>query len=323
MQLDKKLEHQNKYNEIKKRCWLVFAGICYNFFLFIFFVNINFLWLFGTIPDVENVENPQSEQASEIYAADNVLLGKYFRENRSPVSYENISPNVINALVSTEDLRFEEHSGVDLKGVFAIFYYAAKGNQRGSSTITQQLAKNLFKTRKNSSVGILSYIPGVKILVSKTKEWITAIKLERAYTKKEIIELYLNTVDFGSGSYGIKTAARTYFNTSADSLTVPQAATMIGLLKATTSYSPIINPNSSIERRNVVMRLMVESKKISQDQYVRYAKQPIGLTFKIEDHNDGSATYFRGVLSKWLLQWCKEHDKDLYGDGLKDRKSVV
>ena len=317
MQLDQNIDKENKFNEIKKRCWIVFGGICYNLFLFIFLVQINFLWLFGTIPDVEKVENPQSEQASEIYAVDNVLLGKYFRENRSPVRYENISPNVINALVSTEDLRFEEHSGVDLKAVFAIFYYAAKGDQRGSSTISQQLAKNLFKTRKNSSVGVLSYIPGLKILISKTKEWITAIKLERAYTKKEIIELYLNTVDFGSGSFGIKTAARTYYDTSSDSLTIPQAATLIGLLKATTSYSPILNPQKSIDRRNLVMRLMVDNKVISKADYEKLSLLPVGLKFKIEDHNDGSATYFRGVLSKWLLQWCKEHDKDLYGDGLK------
>lgn len=317
MQEDNKSGQTHQFEEIKKRSWIVFLGIFYNLILYVFLVNINFLWLFGSIPDVENVENPQSEQASEIYSADNILLGKYFRENRSPVRYQDISPQVINALISTEDIRFEEHSGVDLKAFFAIFYYAAKGDQRGSSTITQQLAKNLFKTRKNASVGLLSYIPGLKMLNSKTKEWITAIKLERAYTKKEIIELYLNTVDFGSGSYGIKTAARTYFNTSADSLTVPQAATLIGLLKATTTYSPISNPNKSIDRRNVVMRLMIENKKLSRPDYKKFAEQPLGLVFKIEDHNDGNATYFRGILNKWLTQWCKEHDKDLYGDGLK------
>ncbi|TAH25192.1 MAG: penicillin-binding protein [Cytophagales bacterium] len=314
---DNKNEVKPNFEEIKKRCWIVFGGIIYNLALFILLVQFNFLWLFGTIPDVENVENPQSEQASEIYSSDNILLGKYFRENRSPVSIHQISPHVINALISTEDLRFEEHSGIDLKAFFAIFYYAAKGDQRGSSTITQQLAKNLFKTRKNSSVGLLSYIPGLKILISKSKEWITAIKLERTYTKEEILVLYLNTVDFGSGSYGIKTAARTYFNVAADSLTIPQAATLVGLLKATTTYSPIIHPEKSIERRNVVMRLMIENKKLSKIEYQKYFMLPIGLNFKIEDHNDGTATYFRGVLNKWLLQWCKEHNKDLYGDGLK------
>jgi penicillin-binding protein 1A len=319
---EKHLSSEAKYEEIKKRCWIVFGGIFYNLIIFVILVQLNFLWLYGSMPDVENVENPQTEQASEAYSADNILLGKYYRENRSPVTFDKISPNVINALISTEDVRFEEHSGIDLKAFFAIFYYAAKGEQRGSSTLTQQLAKNLFKTRKSSSVGLLSYIPGLKILISKTKEWITAIKLERTYTKNEILELYLNTVDFGSGSYGIKTAARTYFNTSPDSLSVSQAATLIGLLKATTLYSPILRPKKSIERRNVVMRLMIENKKLSKEAYANLSKEPLNLHFKIEDHNDGKATYFRGALSKWLLQWCKENNKDLYGDGLKIYTSI-
>lgn len=309
--------NKTNYDEIVKRAWIVFVGVWVNLIIFIFLVQFNFLWLFGTMPEVDNVENPQSAQASEIYSSDNILLGKYFRENRSPVKYNKISPNVINALISTEDLRFQEHSGIDLKGFFAIFYYVAKGEQRGSSTITQQLAKNLFKTRKGNSVGLLSYIPGLKIIISKTKEWITAIKLERAYTKKEIIELYLNTVDFGSGAFGIKTAASTYFNTSADSLSVTQSATLVGLLKATTSYSPILNPKRSIDRRNVVMRLMVENNKITKEEYAQLNNAPLGLVYKVENNNDGNATYFRGAVNKWLLQWCKENNKDLYSDGLK------
>jgi penicillin-binding protein 1A len=307
----------NKYEEIVKRCWIIFFGFLYYLLVFVALVQLNFLWLFGNIPDLEKVENPKSDHASEIYSSDNVLLGKYFRENRSPVEYREISTNVINALIATEDTRFETHSGVDLKGFLAIFWYMLKGDQRGSSTITQQLAKNLFKTRGAANEGALSNVPGLAILISKTKEWITAIKLERNYTKEEIITLYLNTVDFGSGAFGIKVAARTYFSTSPDSLTVPQAAVLVGLLKATTLYSPVQNPENSIERRNVVLKLMEEDSLITTKESENYKSQPLGLKYNIEDHNDGLATYFRGAVNKWLLQWCKEHDKDLYGDGLR------
>ncbi|HEX8548293.1 MAG TPA: transglycosylase domain-containing protein [Cytophagaceae bacterium] len=305
------------YTEIAKRIWIVFGGLVFHVLVFIVFVQLNVLGLFGSMPDFDKVENPQSEQASEIYSSDNILLGKYFRENRSPVEYEDISPNVINALVSTEDVRFDEHSGIDLKGFFAIFWYMVQGEQRGSSTITQQLAKNLYKTRGSNSVGLLNNIPGLKIVIIKTKEWITAVRLERNYTKKEIINLYLNTVDFGSNSFGIKVASRTYFNTSPDSLTVPQAATLVGLLKATTLYSPVLNPKNSLERRNTVMKLMTENNTLSMNDYENYKSAPIGLQMHVEDHNEGSATYFRGALNKYLINWCKENGFDLYGDGLK------
>src|SRR5690606_28409686 len=141
---------------------------------------------------------------------DNILIGKYFRENRSPVEFDQISPNVINALVATEDVRFYEHSGIDFKASFAIIYYLLKGDQRGSSTITQQLAKNLYKTRSSESKGLLGYVPGISMVIAKIKEWITAIKLESNYTKEEILNMYLNTVDFGSNAYGIKVASQTY-----------------------------------------------------------------------------------------------------------------
>ena len=308
---------RNKYEEIIKRCWIVFFGLAFYLVLFVFLVQVNFLWLFGNIPDLDKVENPKSSLASEIYSSDNILLGKYFRENRSPIDYKDISPNVINALVATEDTRFEEHSGIDFKGFFAIFWYMLKGDQRGSSTLTQQLAKNLFKTRKSLNEGYLNKVPGINILIIKTKEWITAIKLERNYTKEEIITLYLNTVDFGSGAFGIKVAARTFFSTSPDSLTVPQAAVLVGLLKATTMYSPILNPEKARERRNVVMRLMVENKLLSDSAFVKDTATTLELVYKVEDHNDGLATYFRGAVNKWLIQWCKDNDKDLYADGLK------
>ncbi len=284
---------------------------------FVILLQINFLWLFGQMPGVEDLENPSSDQASEIYSADNILLGKYFRENRSPVDLTQISPNVINALISTEDVRFYEHSGIDAKGFFAIFWYMVKGDQRGSSTLSQQLAKNLFKTRNDEFQGILGYVPIVNVLLYKAKEWMLAIKLERNYTKEEIINMYLNTVDFGSNAFGIKVAARTFFNTSPDSLTIEQSATLVGALKATTLYNPVYRPENSLERRNVVLDLMVQNTVLNPKDYDSIRKIPLKVDFKVENSTDGIATYFRGVLNKYLLKWCKENGKDLYGDGLK------
>lgn len=307
----------NTYTRYVTILWTVFIGGLYTLFLWSILIRFNYLGAFGDMPDLVKLENPKNELASEVYSSDGVLLGKYFRENRSPVSYSEISPNVINALITTEDIRFREHAGIDLKGMFAIFYYMAKGDQRGSSTITQQLAKNLFKTRGVKKKGVLGYIPGFNILIAKVKEWELAISLEKMYTKNEILALYLNTVDFGSNSFGIKVASKTFFQTSQDSLTVPQAAMLIGLLKAPTSYSPILNPQNCLNRRNTVLELLFENKFITQIQLNTLKRQPIGLNYGVENHADGSATYFRTIVSKYLQEWCKKNDKDLYGDGLK------
>jgi penicillin-binding protein 1A len=303
-----------KYGKVVVTGWTIFSFFLYNAFLFTLLIRFNLTFLFGGFPDYENLENPSSAHASEIYSADGVLLGKYFRENRSPVAYEEISPNVINALIATEDIRFYQHSGIDLKGFVAIFYYSIKGNRRGSSTISQQLAKNLFKTRTDK--GLLGHIPAVNVLIAKTKEWMLAVELERRYTKTEIITMYLNTVDFGSNSFGIKTAARTFYSTSPDSLNVPQAAVLIGLLKAPTLYSPRLNPENSRNRRNTVFELMVDNDMLNADEAQKLKALPLELQYKVEDHNDGYATYFRGELNKFLLDWCKKNNRNLYTDGL-------
>jgi penicillin-binding protein 1A len=311
------LENLNnqKFGKVAAISWTVFSFILYNLFILTILIRFNITFLFGGFPDYENLENPTSDQASEVYSSDGVLLGKYYRENRSPVPYEQIAPSVVKALIATEDTRFYEHSGIDLKGFFAIFYYTLKGDKRGSSTITQQLAKNLFKTRTDK--GLLGYVPVVNVLIAKTKEWMLSIELERRYTKVEILTMYLNTVDFGSNSFGIKTAARTFFDTSPDSLTLPEAAVLIGLLKAPTLYSPRSNPENSLNRRNTVFELMVEGKSLSKEDADKYKLLPIGLNYTAEDHNDGYATYFRGELNKFLLDWCKKNNKNLYADGLK------
>ncbi|MFQ3576913.1 MAG: transglycosylase domain-containing protein [Cytophagales bacterium] len=294
----------------------------FSFFLFFFFIVIHvwavkndFLGLYGGMPSLDVLENPKSELASELYSSDGVLLGKYFRSNRSPVEFEEISPNLINALVATEDIRFEQHSGIDMKGTFAIPFAILAGDRRGSSTLTQQLAKNLFKTREFK--GHLTKVKGLKTLIIKTKEWITAVKLESSYSKREIITMYLNTVDFGSNAYGIKTAAKTFFNTTPDRLNVQQAAVLVGLLKAPSNYSPVMNPENSKNRRNTVLEQMQKYGFLTKIKCDSLKKTELVLDYEVENHNTGSATYFRTVVHNYLVQWCKQRDLDLYADGLK------
>ncbi|MBR6078504.1 MAG: transglycosylase domain-containing protein, partial [Paludibacteraceae bacterium] len=241
-----------------KKVGVGFATFIVSIILFLGAVDINFLWLFGKSPGFSEIRNPKTNDASLVYSADGVMIGKYFNQNRTPVTYEEISPKLIRALIDTEDERFYDHHGIDVQALFAAAKDAAMGHSRGASTITQQLAKNLFRVRTQYSTGLIGHIPGVKILVMKAKEWIVALKLEMCFNKEEIITMYLNTVDFGSNAYGIKTAAKTYFGTTPSELTYEQAATLVGLLKATSFYNPRINPDNSFKRRNVVLGNMYE-----------------------------------------------------------------
>jgi penicillin-binding protein 1A len=225
---------------------------------------------------------------------------------------------VIKALLATEDITFTQHTGVDLGATVGILYYMAKGDKRGGSTITQQLAKNLYKTRKKGNFkGILSYIPGLKTLVDKTKEWITAIKLERNYTKEEILTMYLNTVDFGSNSYGIRTASHTFFKTTPGRLKIEQAAVLIGMLKATTTYNPKKNYNKALNRRNTVLAQMKKYNFITGQVYDSLCRLPILLNYSQEPHPDGVLDYYGTYLTKVLTTWADSNDHDIYTDGLK------
>ncbi|WP_299704425.1 transglycosylase domain-containing protein [uncultured Pontibacter sp.] len=280
-------------------------------------VEYNFFYLFGSSPSLDRLENPRSDQASELYTADGNLIGKYFRENRSPVSYKQMSPTLIKALVATEDIRFYEHSGIDPAAIFGAVYDNLRGESRGGSTITQQLAKNLYKTRTDDSKGVLGHIPALNIIISKTKEWLTAIKLEQRYTKEEILAMYLNTVDFGSNSFGIQVASKTFFNTSPDSLKTEQAAVLVGLLKAPTYYSPRFNPENSTRRRNTVLGQMAKYDFLTQAEADSLSQLPLELEYKVENHYDGPATYFRGAVADFMKEWCKQNGYDLYRDGLK------
>ena len=297
---------------------IAFLTFIFAFLLYLFMVDINFLWLFGRSPGMSSIMNPKTVQASELYSADGVLIGKYFSENRTPVTYEEINPVFWEALVDTEDERFYHHIGIDFQGVFAAFKdYVVHHEARGASTITQQLVKNMFRVRTEYSTGLLGEIPGVKMLIMKSKEWITAVKIELFFDKKQILTMYANTVDFGSNAFGIKTAAKTYFGTTPKELTADQAAVLVGLLKATTYYNPRINPQNSMNRRNVVLNNMLKHNHLTQEAYDTLKVKSVKLDFSVENNYDGQALYFREAVKNHLQKWCSENGYDLYKDGLK------
>ena len=297
---------------------IAFLTFIFAFLLYLFMVDINFLWLFGRSPGMSSIMNPKTVQASELYSADGVLIGKYFSENRTPVTYEDINPVFWDALVDTEDERFYHHIGIDFQGVFAAFKdYVVHHEARGASTITQQLVKNMFRVRTEYSTGLLGEIPGVKMLIMKSKEWITAVKIELFFDKKEILTMYANTVDFGSNAFGIKTAAKTYFGTTPKELTADQAAVLVGLLKATTYYNPRINPQNSMNRRNVVLNNMLKHNHLTREAYDTLKVKSVKLDFSVENNYDGQALYFREAVKNHLQKWCSENGYDLYKDGLK------
>lgn len=314
----------------KKSPWygkigIILATLIVAFFVYLGMVDINFLWLFGRSPGFKEIRNPEQKIASVIYSEDGKVLGKYYNENRMPVGYNEISPMLVKALIATEDERFYNHKGIDFQGVgAAVKDMVVHHEARGASTITQQLVKNMFRTRTAYSTGLTGYIPGVRLGVMKTKEWITAVKLEMEYPKDTILTMYLNTVDFGSNAFGIKMAAKTYFNTTPDKLKIEEAAVLVGMLKATTTYNPRINPKNSLKRRNVVLSNLLKKKYITREEYDSLSRLPIKLQYTPQRPTDGLAPYFRDVLADELQKWFKEndYDYDLYGSGLKIYTSI-
>lgn len=294
---------------IVRKLWLFFI------FGFLFFnLIIALLWfgLIGGMPSISELENPSSALSSEVYAADGTVIGRYFLQDRSNSKYAEISQNVFNALIATEDERFTEHSGIDGVAVMrAVLLFGKKG---GGSTITQQLAKNLFP-RHNPNVFTMPFI--------KLKEWVLAVKLERNLTKNEIITLYLNTVPFSDNVYGIKNASLTFFNITPDKLTIDQAAVLIGMLKGNTLYNPRRNPEKALERRNVVISQMEKYNKITAAQEKEFQAKPLVLDYHKLDYHEGIAPYFRQVLELEVKKLCKDLKKDdgseynIYKDGLK------
>ncbi len=299
--------------------WVLFAGGLVGLILYVGAVNYNFMGWFGRMPNLRTLENPKSELASEVYSADGVLLGKYFRENRTPADYQDLPQNLVDALVATEDVRFEQHSGIDFKSIMRAV--AGLGRSGGGSTLSQQVAKVLFKTRpgeaSNLNDGTLNGEGKLGLLITKTKEWLLAIRLERNYTKREILRMYLNTVDYGSNAFGINTAAKTFFNKKPKDLTTPEAATLVGIVNAPSRFSPALHPARSKRRRNWVLHQMQTYGYLSAAELAKDTAQAIVLHYSVESPTQGLAPYFRTEVAKYLQTWAKETDHDLYADGLK------
>jgi penicillin-binding protein 1A len=294
----------------KKKFWKIFfygMGIIALFFLFA-------SWgLFGSMPSFEDLENPDSNLATEIISADGVVLGKYFEKNRSQLKYSDLPKNLVQALVATEDARFYEHSGIDGRGTLRAI--ASLGTSGGASTLTQQLAKQLFHGEGSK------FLPFR--IVQKVKEWIIAIRLERQYTKNEIIAMYCNVYDFGNNSVGVSSAAKTYFSKEPKDLTIDESAILVGMFKNSGLYNPVRNPQGVKNRRNVVLLQMEKAGIITDPQKLQLQSLPITLHFKLETHKDGTATYFREYLRDYMKKWVEENKKpdgsdyDIYKDGLK------
>ena len=290
------------------------------FLLYLVAVDINLLWLFGKSPSTYSIMHPRNPEASYLYSADGKTIGKYYDENRTPVPYDSINPQFFKVLIDTEDERFYYHHGIDFGGLGAALKdMVLHGRPRGASTITQQLVKNMFRTRSDYSTGLLGYIPGVKMLIMKSKEWIIATKLELFYSKKEILEMYANTVDFGSNAYGIKTAANTYFKTTPRQLKLEESAVLVGLLKATSTYNPRINPKNSLRRRNQVLKNMLERDDLTKAEYDSVSSLPIDLKYTLEVNYAGVAPYFREAVAREIeaIADARGMKLDLERDGLK------
>lgn len=312
----KRLKHIHRHKKEKKSSrpvrilWYCFWGGLIAFNLLIVMINFGLL---GYMPSMKELENPSSALSSEVLAMDGTILGRYYVQDRSTSKYEEISPNVFNALLATEDARFYEHSGID--GIAVLRAVVFLGKEGGGSTLTQQLAKNLFP-RRNANIFTLPFI--------KLKEWVLAVKLERNLTKNEIITLYLNTVPFGDNVYGIKNASLTFYKKTPDKLTVDEAAVLIGMLKGNTLYNPRRNPNNAFKRRNVVLNQMVKYSFLSAPEAEELKEKPIRLNYHKLDYHQGMAPYFRQEVEKdvkQLLKNIKNPDTDepynIYKDGLK------
>ena len=300
--------------------WKVFAGLW--IFIFLFFTLLSLGWL-GFMPSFEELENPKSNQATEVISADGEILGFIGLENRSNVTYDQLSPHLVNALIATEDVRFYKHSGIDPRSLVRVLFKTLIGRHSssgGGSTITQQLAKNLFPREHHSKLGTV---------FSKFKEWVVAVKLEHNYSKQEIIAMYFNTVDFGSNAFGIKTACKTFFDKTPAELDVDEAAVLVGLLKAPTAYSPVLHPDRSRERRNVVLSQMNRYGYLSDEDFEKYKAKPIDMShYTPQSHNEGLAPYLREYVRNYMKDWCKHHRKsngeyyDVHRDGLRIYTSI-
>ncbi|WP_430614564.1 transglycosylase domain-containing protein [Flavobacterium sp. JP2137] len=310
-----KVTKPSEFGAYIKWFWMLFAGGITAIILFFLFAS----WgVFGAMPTFDELENPASNVATEIISADGKTLGKFYLENRVPVKFSDLPDYLVNALVATEDERFYEHSGIDARGTLRAL--TSVGSNGGASTITQQLAKLLFHGEGSRNI--------FERITQKAKEWVIAVKLERQYTKEEIITMYLNKADFVNNAVGIRSATRVYVGKEPKDLTLDEAAMFVGMLQNPSYFNPVKRPELVQKRRNVVLHQMAKSNFITEEEKLRLQDKPISLHFTPESHKDGIATYFREYLRDFMRRWVKENPKkdgstyDIYRDGLKIYTSI-
>ena len=291
--------------------WRIFFWTLGGGIVFLLMINLGLL---GRMPSINDIENPTASLASQVYAQDGTLMGKYYLEDRINVQYKDISKHVVNALVATEDERFYDHSGIDPRSLGRALIFL--GREGGASTITMQTAKNLFTDNWGTRNIFLR-------IIQKIKESVIAVKLERNFTKEEIITIYLNTVAFGDNVFGIRNAAKTFFQKEPDRLNIEESAVLIGMLKGATIYNPRRNPKLALDRRNTVINQMVRNEYLTDAEAAILKRKPIELNYKKLDETAGLGPYFRMILGEEMKKWCKENKKsngdnyNLYRDGLK------
>jgi penicillin-binding protein 1A len=317
------LEHR-WFSKTIKAIWIFFFCLVVGLPLYVYAVRVDLFGLFGGMPSLKSIENPENDLSTELISSDGVSLGRYYIYNRSEATFKQLSPELVNTLLHSEDHRFYNHSGLDflsfLRAIygFITFNSSAKG---GGSTITQQLAKNLYTQNPdaeelNGPLSKLGKIP--KRLIQKTKEWIISVYLERNFTKEEIITLYLNTATWSSNAYGIKVASETYFKKQPKNLNLQESAVLVGMLQNPTLFHPKWRPENSLKKRNQVLAKLYEHGYIqSRATYDSIVKLPIQLKYAVQNQNAGTATYFRTAIQKDLLSWCKAHGYNLWESGLK------
>ena len=295
---------------------LFFMGIIGVPSVFIMVKQDAFGW-FGGLPSLQALERPDPDLSSELISSDGISLGKYFRKNRTPVTYEELSPELVNTLLVTEDIRFKSHSGIDLKSLIrAVVGKLTFQNAGGGSTVTMQLAQNLYKT-SSVNKGTLYKYPSVGELITKVKEWIISVQLETSYTKEEILAMYMNTVPFGSNSFGIKVAAQTFFNKLPSQLDYQESASLVGSINRPTAYNPVYNPERAKRKRTEVLWNVYKYGLIDRQMYDSLNNKELELSYLVASQNEGLATYFRTVAKAFLIRWAKENGYDLFEDGLK------
>ena len=311
--VDKRKKHK------KKSTYLKYILTIWGIFLFgVLSIIILFsgaaLGLYGPMPDLQQLENPRTNLATQIISSDDVILGKYyFDDNRTPIIFDEIPTHTIQALIATEDERFYEHSGIDWRGTLRAFAFL--GKRGGASTISQQLARQIFVGVRSRNL--------LKTVLQKAQEWVIAIQLEKRYTKKEILTMYLNKYDFGYQADGIRSAAKIFFNKTSKELSIEESATLVGMLKNSSLFNPIRRPERVKKRRNIVFQQMLRNKLLSNEEVDSLSKLPLKITYTPESHREGLATYFRAYLKDFMDDWINENPKpdgskhNLYRDGLR------